>query len=413
MKYLEKIGKNSKKAFEDLKIIKHDKIKKVLENYNKSLLKNKQKIIRENQKDVKNIKRKNLVDRLILNEKRIEGIRHSINEISNFKNPIGRVLESWRRYNKLNIKKISTPIGVIGVIYESRPNVTADVAALCFKSGNCSILRGGSEAINSNKILANLFRESLQKNKINKNCVQFIENKNRKIVDDLLSKMSRYIDVIVPRGGKGLVYKVQKFSNIHVIGHLEGLCHIFIDKSADLKMAKKIIINAKMRRTSICGAVETLLIEEKALNTHAKEIINSLIESGCEVRVDNKINKIFKNKLKLAKEKDWKTEYLDSIISIKTVKDVKAGVDHILKYGTMHTDSIVTKNSKNAQIFLNGVNSSIAMHNVSTQFADGGEFGFGGEIGISTNKLPPRGPVGINQLTSYKYIVSGKGVIRS
>ena len=209
MKYLEKIGKNSKKAFEDLKIIKHDKIKKVLENYNKSLLKNKQKIIRENQKDVKNIKRKNLVDRLILNEKRIEGIRHSINEISNFKNPIGRVLESWRRYNKLNIKKISTPIGVIGVIYESRPNVTAYVAALCFKSGNCSILRGGSEAINSNKILANLFRESLQKNKINKNCVQFIENKNRKIVDDLLSKMSRYIDVIVPRGGKGLVYKVQ------------------------------------------------------------------------------------------------------------------------------------------------------------------------------------------------------------
>ena len=413
MKYLEKIGKNSKKAFEDLKIIKHDKIKKVLENYNKSLLKNKQKIIRENQKDVKNIKRKNLVDRLILNEKRIEGIRHSINEISNFKNPIGRVLESWRRYNKLNIKKISTPIGVIGVIYESRPNVTADVAALCFKSGNCSILRGGSEAINSNKILANLFRESLQKNKINKNCVQFIENKNRKIVDDLLSKMSRYIDVIVPRGGKGLVYKVQKFSNIHVIGHLEGLCHIFIDKSADLKMAKKIIINAKMRRTSICGAVETLLIEEKALNTHAKEIINSLIESGCEVRVDNKINKIFKNKFQIAKNIDWKTEYLDAKISIKTVKNVKDAVDHILKYGTMHTDSIVTKNSKNAQIFLNGVNSSIAMHNVSTQFADGGEFGFGGEIGISTNKLPPRGPVGINQLTSYKYIVSGKGVIRS
>jgi len=412
MSYLENIGKNSRKAFEDLKSIKHDKIKKVLESYNKSLLKNKQKIIRENKKDVKNIKRKNLIDRLILNEKRIEGIRHSINEISKFKNPIGQVLESWKRPNKLNIKKISTPIGVIGVIYESRPNVTADVAALCLKSGNCSILRGGSEAINSNKILANLFREALQKNRINKNCIQFIENKNRKIVDNLLSKMSKYIDVIVPRGGKGLVSKVQKFSNIHVIGHLEGLCHIFIDKSANLNMAKKIIINAKMRRTSICGAVETLLIEEKALNTHAKEIINSLINSGCEVRVDNKINKIFKNKLKLAKEKDWRTEYLDSIISIKTVKNVKAGVDHILKYGTMHTDSIITKNLKNAQIFLNGVNSSIAMHNVSTQFADGGEFGFGGEIGISTNKLHPRGPVGINQLTSYKYIVTGKGLIR-
>ena len=412
MSYLENIGKKSKKAFEDLKTIKHEKIKKVLESYNKSLLINKQKIIRENKSDIKNVKRNNLVDRLILNDKRIDGIRHSINEIANFKNPIGRVLESWKRPNKLNIKKVATPIGVIGVIYESRPNVTADVAALCLKSGNCSILRGGSEAINSNKILANLFREALQQNKINKNCVQFIENKDRKIVDNLLSKMSNYIDVIVPRGGKGLISKVQKFSNVHVIGHLEGLCHIFIDKSANLSMAKKIIINAKMRRTSICGAVETLLIEEKALKTHAKEIVNTLIESGCEVRVDNKINRLFKSKLKSAKEKDWKTEYLDAIISIKTVKNVNEAVEHILKYGTMHTDSIITNNSKNAEIFLNSVNSSIAMHNVSTQFADGGEFGFGGEIGISTNKLPPRGPVGINQLTSYKYIVSGKGIIR-
>jgi|TARA_B110000211_G_scaffold79252_2_gene92911 glutamate-5-semialdehyde dehydrogenase len=412
MSYLENIGKNSKKAFEDLKTIKHDKIKQVLESYNKSLLINKQKIIRENQKDVKNIKRKNLIDRLILNENRIDGIRHSISEICNFKNPIGQILETWKRPNNLNIKKISTPIGVIGIIYESRPNVTADVAALCLKSGNCSILRGGSEAINSNKILANLFRSALQKNGVNKNCVQFIENKNRKIVDNLLSKMSRYIDVIVPRGGKGLVAKVQKYSNVHVIGHLEGLCHIYLDKSANLKMAKKIIINAKMRRTNICGAVETLLIEEKALKTHAKEIINSLIDSGCEVRADTKINKLFKNKLKLAKEKDWSTEYLDAIISIKTVKNVNEGVNHILKYGTMHTDGIITNNLKNAQIFLSGVNSSIAMHNVSTQFADGGEFGFGGEIGISTNKLPPRGPVGINQLTSYKYIVSGKGIVR-
>ena len=412
MSYLENIGKNAKKAFKDLKGVKHSKIKKVLENYNKSLLNNKHKIIKENYKDVKNAKRKHFIDRLILNEKRIEGIRHSINEIAKFRNPIGQVLETWKRPNKLNIKKISTAIGVIGVIYESRPNVTADVAALCLKSGNCSILRGGSEAINSNKLLANLFREVLQKNNINKNSVQFIENKDRKIVDGLLSKMRKYVDVIVPRGGKGLVAKVQKFSNIHVIGHLEGLCHIFIDKSANLNMAKKIIINAKMRRTSICGAVETLLIAETALNTHAKEIINSLISSGCEVRVDNKINQLFKKKLKLATEKDWKTEYLDAIISVKTVKNVKEGVNHILKYGTMHTDSIVTNNSKNARFFLNGVNSSIAMHNVSTQFADGGEFGFGGEIGISTNKLPPRGPVGINQLTSYKYIVSGKGIVR-
>jgi len=412
MNYLETVGKNAKKAFEDLKSVKHERIKKVLENYNKSLLKNKKRIIQENLKDVKNIKRKHLVDRLMLNEKRIESIRYSINMITKFRDPIGQILEQWQRPNKLKIKKISTPIGIIGVIYESRPNVTADVAALCLKSGNCSILRGGSEAFNSNKILANLFRSALVKNNIDKNCVQFIDTKDRKIVDNLLSKMSAYIDVIVPRGGKGLVSKVQKFSNVHVIGHLEGLCHIFIDKSANLDMAKKLIVNAKMRRTSICGAVETLLIEEKAVSSHAKEIINSLVNLGCEVRVDNKINKLFNGKLKKAQELDWKTEYLDSIISIKTVKNVREAVKHILKYGTMHTDSIITNNKKSAKIFLNGVNSSIAMHNVSTQFADGGEFGFGGEIGISTNKLPPRGPVGINQLTSYKYIVSGKGIIR-
>ena len=413
MNYLENIGRNAKKAFEDLKSIKHSKIKKVLENYNKALQKNKKNIIRENNKDVKSVKRKHLVDRLILNDKRLEGIRHSINEIAKFKNPIGRVLEQWKRPNKLTIKKITTPIGVIGVIYESRPNVTADVAALCLKSGNCSILRGGSEAFNSNKILANLFRDVLKKNNINKNCVQFIENKNRIIVDNLLSKMSAYIDVIVPRGGKGLVAKVQKFSNVHVIGHLEGLCHIYLEKTADINMAKKLIINAKMRRTSICGAVETLLIEEKAINSHAKEIVQSLIDSGCEVRADSNINKLFRGKLKKASEKDWKTEYLDSIISIKTVKNVKEGIGHILKYGTMHTDSIITNNKKNAEIFLNEVNSSIAMHNVSTQFADGGEFGFGGEIDISTNKLPPREPVGINQLTSYKYLVTGKGITRT
>ena len=412
MNYLETVGKNAKKAFEDLKNVRHKKIKKVLENYNQSLLKNTSKIIKENLKDVKNAKRKHLVDRLILNKKRIEGIRHSINEISKFKDPIGRVLETWRRPNNLTIKRVTTPIGVIGVIYESRPNVTADVAALCLKSGNCSILRGGSEAFNSNKLLANLFRDNLQKNNINQNCVQFIENKNRKIVDQLLSKMSAYIDVIVPRGGKGLVAKVQKFSNVHVIGHLEGLCHIYVDKTASIKIARNLIINAKMRRTSICGAVETLLIEEKALSSHAKEIIDALLNSGCEVRADKKINKLFKGKLKKTTEKDWNTEYLDAIISVKAVKNVKAAVEHILKYGTMHTDSIITNNKKNAKIFLNGVNSSIAMHNVSTQFADGGEFGFGGEIGISTNKLPPRGPVGINQLTSYKYLVSGKGIIR-
>ena len=241
MKYLEKIGLNARKAFEELKAVKHSKIRLVLKNYNTAILKNKKKIIRENLKDVKNIKKKHLIDRLILNDRKIDRIRHSINEIAKFKNPVGRILEKWQRPNKLKIKKIATPIGVIGVIYESRPNVTADVAALCLKSGNCSILRGGSEAYNSNKLLANLFRESLSKNNIDRNCVQFIEKKERKIVDSLLSKMSNYIDVIVPRGGKGLVKKVQKFSNIHVIGHLEGLCHIYLDKSSNVTIAKKIM----------------------------------------------------------------------------------------------------------------------------------------------------------------------------
>ena len=413
MKKLKQIGVNAKRALNVLKNLDGKRINKVLLSYNQLLLKNKKQILRENIKDIKSIKRKHLIDRLILNDKRIESIRNSINEILKFDNPLNKVLEEWKRPNGLKIKRVTTPIGVIGVIYESRPNVTADVSALCLKSGNCGILRGGSEAYNSNKILANLFRESLRKSNIDQNCVQFIEDKNRNVVNYLLSNMSKYIDVIVPRGGKELVKKVQQLSRIHVIGHLEGLCHIYVDNDADTVMATKIVANAKMRRTSICGAVETLLIDSKSIKKHGEPIINKLTSLGCEVVVDKKINQLFKNKYKLAKEIDWKTEYLDAKISVKSVNGVEEAKNHILKYGTMHTDGIITDNHKTAEVFLNGVNSAIAMHNVSTQFADGGEFGFGGEIGISTNKLPPRGPVGINQLTSYKYIVTGKGVTRS
>jgi len=413
MKKLKQIGVNAKKAFNILKNLDGKSVNKVLLSYNQLLLKNKKQILRENIKDIKCVKRKHLLDRLMLDDKRIEGIRNSINEILKFDNPLNKVLEEWKRPNGLKIKKVTTPMGVIGVIYESRPNVTSDVAALCLKSGNCGILRGGSEAYNSNKILANLFRESLKKNNIDQNCVQFIEDKNRNVVNYLLSNMSEYIDVIVPRGGKELVKKVQQLSRIHVIGHLEGLCHIYVDNDANTTMATKIVANAKMRRTSICGAVETLLIDSKSIKKHGEPIINKLTSLGCEVVVDKKINQLFKNKYKLAKEIDWKTEYLDAKISVKSVNGVEEAKNHILKYGTMHTDGIITDNHKTAEVFLNGVNSAIAMHNVSTQFADGGEFGFGGEIGISTNKLPPRGPVGINQLTSYKYIVTGKGVTRS
>ena len=412
MEKIKKIGKNSRLAFEKLKLVDNYTINSILEDYCKNLDKHKHEILKENEKDLRLIKRKNLLDRLVLNKDRIEGIRHALNQIIKFKNPIGKVLKEWKRPNKLRIKQITTPIGVIGVIYESRPNVTADVASLCLKSKNCAILRGGSEAFFSNKLLSNLFRESLSNKGVDKNCVQFIENKDRKIVNFLLSSMSDYIDVIVPRGGKNLVKKVQQYSKIHVIGHLEGICHIYLDKAAKLKSAEKIIINAKLRRTSICGALETLLIHEKAIKKIGIPVINTLIKKGCKVVADKKINKYFKNKLGKAKEIDWKTEYLAPKLSIKSVKNVDQATAHILKYGTMHTDSIITDNSKTAKIFLDHVNSSIAMHNVSTQFADGGEFGFGGEIGISTNKLPPRGPVGIDQLTSYKYVVSGKNIIR-
>lgn len=413
MKKINLIGVNAKKALLVFNKISSSQINKVLSNYSQLILKNKKQIIQKNSIDVKNMHRKHLVDRLVLNEKKIDALRYSINEIIKFPNPINKTLEKWKRPNGLEIKKVSTSIGVIGVIYESRPNVTSDVSALCFKSGNCAILRGGSEAFNSNKILTDLFRTSLNNNRIDKNCVQYIEDKNRNIVNYLLSNMTKYIDVIVPRGGKELVKKVQRLSRIHVIGHLEGLCHIYVDKDADVNMATKIVANAKMRRTSICGAVETLLIDKRKLTKFSIPIINKLLSLGCEIIVDKEINKIFNNKFKLATELDWRTEYLDAKISIKSVNGVDEAKNHILKYGTMHTDSIITNNAKTAKKFLNGVNSAIAMHNVSTQFADGGEFGFGGEIGISTNKLPPRGPVGINQLTSYKYIVSGKGIIRN
>ena len=413
MKKINLIGVNAKKALLVFNKISSSQINKVLSNYSQLILKNKKQIIQKNSIDVKNMHRKHLVDRLVLNEKRIDALRYSINEIIKFPNPINKTLEKWKRPNGLEIKKVSTSIGVIGVIYESRPNVTSDVSALCFKSGNCAILRGSSEAFNSNKILSDLFRTSLNNDGIDKNCVQYIEDKNRNIVNYLLSNMTKYIDVIVPRGGKELVKKVQRLSRIHVIGHLEGLCHIYVDKDADVNMATKIIANAKMRRTSICGAVETLLIDKRKLTKFSIPIINKLLSLGCEIIVDKEINKIFNNKFKLATDLDWRTEYLDAKISIKSVNGVDEAKNHILKYGTMHTDSIITNNAKTAKKFLNGVNSAIAMHNVSTQFADGGEFGFGGEIGISTNKLPPRGPVGINQLTSYKYIVSGKGIIRN
>ena len=412
-KTLEKIGSNAKIAFQNK--ISNKRKNKVLNYYIQLILKNQNKILVENAKDIKIAKSKklkeNLIKRLALNNDKISSIIKSIKTISKFKDPVDVDIETWKRPNGLKIKKVSIPIGIIGVIYESRPNVTSDVSTLCFKSGNCVILRGGSEAYFSNKILANLFRKSLEKYKINKNFVQFIENKNRKLVDYMLSKMSKYIDVIIPRGGKSLVKKVQDLSSVPVIGHLEGMCHTYIDKDANLKMAKKILINAKLRNTSICGATETLLIH-KNKSKNVNEILNELTERGCSIYADRKISKLFNGNSKLANNKTWSKEHLSAKISVKLVNNINDAVNHINKYGTMHTDAIITNNKISAKFFIKNVKSSIAIHNSSTQYADGGEFGFGGEVGISTNKLPPRGPVGLNQLVSYKYEIYGSGQTR-
>ena len=356
--------------------------------------------------------RESIIQRLKLDEKKIKQIINSIEQIIKFKDPVGKVLSSWKRPNGLVIKRMSTPIGVIGVIYESRPNVTSDVSSLCFKSGNVVILRGGSEAFHSNQVLSKLFRKALKKKKCDENCIQFIDDTDRKYVDYFLSSMKKYVDVIIPRGGKGLVKKVLKKSSVSIIGHYEGICHVYVDHEADLNMAIKVTKNSKMRNVSICGAAETLLIDKMCLKTHCAPILSELTKMGCKIIGDKTINKFISSKVKIATEKDWKTEYLEPIISVKSVNGVKEAVNHINKYGSSHTDSIVTKNKKTAKIFLSNINSAIALHNASTQFADGGEFGFGAEVGISTNKLHPRGPIGIDQLTTYKYVVEGKGQIR-
>ena len=413
-KYIKLIGKKAKKALEN-KVDSRTK-NKVLKNYLFLLKKNKKKILKENKKDVKFAKKNklkiNLIDRLMLTSKKLESIKKSVKDIIKLGDPIDKILENWKRPNGLNIKKISTPIGVIGVIYESRPNVTSDISSLCFKSGNAVILRGGSEAINTNKILSSLFRKSLMANKINPDFVQFINDKNRKIVDFLLAKMTDEIDVIIPRGGKGLVKKVQAKSKLPIIGHLEGICHTYIDKDADLKMATKVLHNAKLRNTSICGATETILFHKKIIKKFCNTVLKNLQNSNCKIIGDNFIRKFFKGKIYKAKDKDWSTEYLSATISAKSVNSCDQAIEHINKYGTAHTESIITKTHNTAQKFIKNVDSSIVMHNTSTQFADGGEFGFGGEVGISTNSLPPRGPVGLNQLISYKYEVHGKGHIR-
>jgi glutamate-5-semialdehyde dehydrogenase len=372
-------------------------------------------ILAANAKDMESARARNLsgalLDRLKLDEKRIEGIARAIDEVVTLPDPIGAIAAEWTRPNGLKIQRVRVPLGVIGIIYESRPNVTADAGALCLKSGNAVILRGGSESANSSRAIHACLVAGLRAAGLPEACIQIVPTTDRAAVGYMLAGMADYIDVIVPRGGKGLIERVQREARVPVIGHLDGNCHVYIDKDADVRMAIEIAVNAKMRRTGICGAAETLLVDRAAVDTHLAPVVRALLDAGCEVRGDDAVRKV-DARVQSATDQDWYTEFLDAIIAARVVDGVDAAVAHIAKYGSAHTESIVTENSATAQRFLQTVDSAIVLHNASTQFADGGEFGMGSEIGISTDRFHARGPVGVAELTSYKYVVRGTGQTR-
>ena len=349
-------------------------------------------------------------DRLLLNAARIEGMANALDDIAALPDPVGATVEEWQRPNGLHFTRVRVPIGVIGVIYEARPNVTADAGALCLKSGNVVVLRGGSDSFHSSKLIVDLLRRALALAGLPEDCIQLVPTTDRAAVGEMLKAMD-WLDLIVPRGGRSLIDRVTAESRVPVLRHYEGLCHVYVDHDANVDMARDIVANAKMRRVSVCGSAETLLIDRAALDTHFKAIVDRLFDLGCEVRGDGDVQKRDKRVLP-ATDKDWSTEYLAPIISVAAVDGVEGAVHHIATYGSQHTDSIVTDNEATAQRFLQEVDSAIVMHNASTQFADGGEFGLGAEIGISTNRMHARGPVGLVELTTYKNVVRGKGTLR-
>ena len=352
-----------------------------------------------------------LVDRLRLDDRRAEAMALALEDIEGLADPIGRRLSQWSRPNGMRIERVCVPLGVIGIIYESRPNVTADAGALCLKSGNAVILRGGSESAQSSAVIHACLESGLEAAGLPRACIQLVPTTDRAAVGHMLADMAGSIDVIVPRGGKSLIARVREEARVPVIGHLEGVCHVYVDRAANLDMAKHIVLNAKMRRTGVCGSAETLLVDRACAATHLKPIIQALLDAGCEVRGDAASART-EPRVKSATEEDWYTEYLDAIIAVRVVDDVDAAIAHIRQYGSQHTECIVTDDAAAAERFLARVDSAIVLHNASTQFADGGEFGMGAEIGISTDKFHARGPVGVEQLTSYKYVVRGSGQIR-
>ena len=352
-----------------------------------------------------------LLDRLALDADRIEGMARGVEDIAALADPIGTISAQWTRPNGLDIARVRVPLGVIGIIYESRPNVTCDAGALCLKSGNAAILRGGSESAHSSRAIHTCLVAGLEAAGLPGTAIQLVPTTDRAAVGYLLSSMTDFIDVVVPRGGKSLVARVQQEARVPVIGHLEGVCHVYVDRDSDLAMARAIVMNAKLRRTGVCGSAETLLVDAACAATHLAPIVKDLLDAGCEVRGDAATQKV-DGRVKTATEQDWYTEYLDAIIAARVVDGVDAAIAHIAKYGSAHTESIVTANAATAERFLARVDSAIVLHNASTQFADGGEFGMGAEIGISTDRFHARGPVGVEQLTSYKYVVRGAGQIR-
>ena len=413
-KILKKIGKNSIISQKEIASAAHEKRNAVLKLSSEIISKNTNKIIEANKEDLllanKAGLKESYIDRLLLDSKRISTIAESLISISTLPDPLSGKITKWERPNGLVISKQPTPLGVLGIIYESRPNVTVDAAALCIKSGNSVILRCGSDSYNSCYILSELIRDALQQCNLSKDIIQLIPSKDRDAVDYML-KMSNVIDVIIPRGGKSLVEKVQKNARVPVFSHLEGICHIYVDQFAELEKSCSVVINGKMRRTGICGATETLLVNEHIAKKFLPKICSELNEKGCKI-VGDEVTKSIVPYIDLAIEEDWSTEYLAPKISIKVVGDVYDAIEHIQKFGTQHTDAIMTENEEIAKVFTNAVDSAIVLVNASTQFADGGEFGLGAEIGISTGKLHARGPVGAAQLTSFKYVVHGNGQVR-
>jgi glutamate-5-semialdehyde dehydrogenase len=351
------------------------------------------------------------LDRLQLDDARVEAMAQGVEQIAALPDPIGTVIAAWTRPNGLRIERVRVPLGVIGIIYESRPNVTCDAGALCLKSANAAILRGGSESHRSSTAIHACLVAGLRAAGLPETCIQLVPTTDRAAVGMMLGGLDRSIDVIVPRGGKSLIARVQQEARVPVIGHLEGLCHVYVDKAANLEMARSIVLNAKLRRTGVCGAAETLLIDAAAARTHLSPLVKELLDAGCEVRGDAATRAVDPRVVE-ATEADWSTEYLDAIISAKLVDGVDGAIEHIARYGSDHTESIVTDDAAAAARFLTRVDSAIVLHNASTQFADGGEFGMGAEIGISTDRFHARGPVGVEQLTSYKYVVRGSGQVR-